>query len=152
MRRLTTLIGVAALAACATNPQVDEGKQLIAQGNLEEGLAKLEQASREQPLNTIARNAYMTQREAIVGVYLREGDTLRNWGDLDAAEASYRRAQRVAPGSASVQAALDALARDRRLLAVVREAEDALKRGDWTAYGQAQKQLEDTLRQLREGR
>jgi uncharacterized membrane protein (UPF0182 family) len=30
--------------------------------------------------------------------------------------------------------------------------QDALKRGDWTAYGQAQKQLEDTLRQLRENR
>jgi hypothetical protein len=30
--------------------------------------------------------------------------------------------------------------------------QDALKRGDWTAYGQAQKQLEETLRQLREGR
>jgi len=28
--------------------------------------------------------------------------------------------------------------------------QDALKRGDWTAYGQAQKQLEETLRQLRE--
>jgi general secretion pathway protein D len=130
MRRLTTLIGVAALAACATNPQVDEGKTLISQGNLEEGLAKLEQASREQPMNTAARNAYVTQREAIVGVYLREGDTLRTWGDLEAAEASYRRAQNIAPGSASVQAALDALARDRRHLAVVREAEEALKRGD----------------------
>ena len=130
MRRLTTLIGVAALAACATNPQVDEGKTLISQGNLEEGLATLEQASREQPMNTAARNAYVTQREAIVGVYLREGDTLRTWGDFDAAEASYRRAQRVAPGSASVQAALDALARDRRHLAMMREAEEALKRGD----------------------
>jgi general secretion pathway protein D len=130
MRRLITLMGVAALAACATNPQVDEGKQMIAQGNLEEGLAKLEQASLADPLNTIARNAYVTQREAIVGVYLREGDTLRAMGDLDAAEASYRRAQKIAPGSASVQAALDALARDRRHLVVVREAEEALKRGD----------------------
>lgn len=30
--------------------------------------------------------------------------------------------------------------------------QEALKRGDWTAYGQAQKQIEETLRQLREGR
>jgi hypothetical protein len=30
--------------------------------------------------------------------------------------------------------------------------QDALKRGDWTAYGQAQKQLEESLRQLRESR
>jgi uncharacterized membrane protein (UPF0182 family) len=30
--------------------------------------------------------------------------------------------------------------------------QDAIKRGDWTAYGQAQKQLEESLRQLRESR
>jgi uncharacterized membrane protein (UPF0182 family) len=30
--------------------------------------------------------------------------------------------------------------------------QDALKRGDWAAYGQTQKQLEETLRQLRESR
>jgi general secretion pathway protein D len=130
MRTHFTLVAAALLAACATNPQVDEGKRLISQGNLEEGLAKLEQASRENPQDTVARNAYLTQREAIVGVFMREGDVLRTWGDLDAAEASYRRALAAAPGSASVQAALDALARDRRHLVVVREAEEALKKGD----------------------
>ena len=51
-------------------------------------------------------------------------------GDLDAAEASYRRVQQDRAGLASVQAALDALARDRRHLVMVREAEEALKRGD----------------------
>ena len=30
--------------------------------------------------------------------------------------------------------------------------QDALKRGDWSAYGQAQKQIEETLRELREAR
>jgi uncharacterized membrane protein (UPF0182 family) len=30
--------------------------------------------------------------------------------------------------------------------------QDAIKRGDWAAYGQAQKQLEESLRQLREAR
>ena len=30
--------------------------------------------------------------------------------------------------------------------------QDAIKRGDWAAYGQAQKQLEEILRQLRENR
>ncbi|HKZ06750.1 MAG TPA: UPF0182 family protein [Methylomirabilota bacterium] len=32
------------------------------------------------------------------------------------------------------------------------KSQDALKRGDWTAYGQEQKRLEDVLRQLREAR
>ena len=32
------------------------------------------------------------------------------------------------------------------------KGQEALRRGDWAGYGQAQKQLEDTLRQLREFR
>jgi uncharacterized membrane protein (UPF0182 family) len=32
------------------------------------------------------------------------------------------------------------------------KAQDALRRGDWSGYGQEQKRLEDTLRQLRERR
>jgi len=77
MRKALTSIAVAALAACATNPQVDEGKQLIAKGNFEEGLAKLEQAARERPNDAGARNAYITQREAIVGIYVRDLERMR---------------------------------------------------------------------------
>jgi len=130
MRKTLTSIAVAALAACATNPQVDEGKQLIAKGNFEDGLAKLEQAARERPNDAGPRNAYITQREAIVGVYVREGDALRTFGDLDGAEASFRRALKLDPGSPVAQGGVDAVARDRRHLAAVREAEEALKRGD----------------------
>jgi uncharacterized membrane protein (UPF0182 family) len=32
------------------------------------------------------------------------------------------------------------------------KSQEALRRGDWTVYGQEQKRLEETLRQLREGR
>jgi uncharacterized membrane protein (UPF0182 family) len=32
------------------------------------------------------------------------------------------------------------------------KSQEALRRGDWTAYGQEQKRLEEALRQLREGR
>ena len=130
MRPIFTLFAVAALAACATNPLVDEGKRLIAQGNLDEGVAKLEQAARERPNDAGARNAYITQREAIVGVYVREGDALRTFGDLDGAEASFRRALQLNPGSPAAQGGVDAVARDRRHLALVRDAEEALKRGD----------------------
>ena len=35
------------LAACNTLPAVDDGKKLIAEGRTEEGLAKLQQATRE---------------------------------------------------------------------------------------------------------
>ena len=131
MRKPLTLIAVAALAACATNPQVDEGKQLILQGRMEEGLAKLEQAALDRPFSAEARNAYVTQREAVAGALLREGDVLRAYGDLDAAEASFRRVLKVNPGNAQAQAGLAGIARDRQHLALVREAEEALKRGDF---------------------
>jgi len=32
------------------------------------------------------------------------------------------------------------------------KSQEALRRGDWAAYGQEQKRLEEALRQLREGR
>ncbi len=133
MPRPITLLAVVALAACATNPQVDEGKQLISQGRIEDGLAKLEQAARERPYSAEARNAYITQREAVVGAYMREADVLRAYGDLDAAEAAYRRVLQFDPGSAQVQAGLAALARDRQHLVLVREGDEAMKRGDYAA-------------------
>ena len=133
MSRPITLLAVVALAACATNPQVDEGKQLISQGRIEDGLAKLEQAARERPYSAEARNAYITQREAVVGAYMREADVLRAYGDLDAAEAAYRRVLQFDPGSAQVQAGLAALARDRQHLVLVREGDEAMKRGDYAA-------------------
>jgi general secretion pathway protein D len=133
MRKTLTSLAIAALAACAANPQIDEGKQLIAKGSFEEGLAKLEQAARERPTDAKARNVYLTQREAIVAVYVREGDALRTFGDLDSAEASFRRALKIYPGSPAAQGGVDAVARDRRHLALVRDAEEALKRGDLAA-------------------
>ncbi|MBI2524827.1 MAG: UPF0182 family protein [Candidatus Rokubacteria bacterium] len=40
----------------------------------------------------------------------------------------------------------------QRAWEVWQKGQEALRRGDWTAYGQEQKRLEETLRQLREGR
>lgn len=136
MRRTLAWLLIAALAACTSIPQVNEGKRLIGEGRIDEGLAMLEQAARANPKSAEARNAYVTQREAIVGTYVREGDVLRTWGDLDTAEAVYRRALRLDPGSTVAQGGLDAVARDRRHIARVREAEEALKRGDLTAAEQ----------------
>ncbi len=131
MRTPITLLAALALAACATNQQVEDGKQLISQGRMEEGLAKLEAASRDKPFNAEARNAYMQQREAIVLAYMREGDVLRAYGDLEAAAATYRRVLQFDPANAQADSALAGIARDRKHLVQVREAEEALKRGDY---------------------
>ncbi len=128
--RHSSLIVVVLLAACATNTGVQDGKRLLSDGRLEEGLELLERTARENPSNATARNTWISQRETIVGNYLREGDQLRLWGDYEAADAAYRRALRFDRSSNVAQAGLDANTRDRRLAQQVRAGEEALQRGD----------------------
>lgn len=118
------------LASCASIPELDDGKRLIAEGRLDEGLAKLQLAARRHPQNPDVRNNYVLQREAIVGAFVRDGDALRLVGDFDTAEQRFRRAATFDPNSSIVRAGLDAIARDRRLATVANDAEQALKRGD----------------------
>jgi len=56
----------------------------------------------------------------------------------------------AAPGAPVVEGALRALA--EQAWDTWQKAQEALRRGDWTAYGEEQKRLEGALRQLREGR
>jgi uncharacterized protein len=53
-----------------------------------------------------------------------------------------------APGLAAAPPALRSLG--QRAWDIWRSAQDALRRGDWAAYGTEQKRLEDVLRQLNE--
>ena len=54
------------------------------------------------------------------------------------------------PGAAASDGGLRVLA--QQAWDTWQKSQEALKRGDWTAYGQEQKRLEETLRRLREGR
>ena len=56
----------------------------------------------------------------------------------------------VAAGPPLLDTALRAVA--QRAWETWQKAQEALRRGDWSGYGQEQKRLEETLRQLREGR
>jgi uncharacterized membrane protein (UPF0182 family) len=60
----------------------------------------------------------------------------------------------VTPGAPASAAAVDAGLRalSQRAWEAWQKSQEALRRGDWTAYGQEQKRLEEALRQLREGR
>lgn len=105
----------ALLAGCATpsHPEVAAARQLIAAGRIDEGLARLERAARTPPLDTAAHNAYVLQRDNIVGVYVREADAARQAGLLDQAEQRYLAALRLDPASPVVQGGLQALRNER---------------------------------------
>jgi len=124
------MLAAVVLAGCAANPAVNEGRRMIAEGRIDEGLAHLERVARENPGNATARNTWITQREAATGALLKEGDQYRLWGDYDQADTAYRRALGIDRTSTAARNGVDAVARERALAQRVREAEGLFARGD----------------------
>lgn len=128
---LAPLLGACLLAACATDPPaLDDGRRLMAEGRVDEGLALLQQAAQAQPRNARAYAAWMTQRDAVLGAWLRDADALRSAGQWDAAQARYREALKIDPASPLAQGGLDALQRLRTNAARAEAAQRALAAGD----------------------
>jgi general secretion pathway protein D len=120
------------MSSCATQqPVVADGRRLIAEGRVEEGLGLLEAAANTPPQSAKAHTLYVTQRDLIVGVYVRDGDTARLTGEYDNAESSYRTALRMDRTSVAAQAGLDANQRERRLGQRATLAQSALNRGEF---------------------
>ncbi len=65
-------------------------------------------------------------------------------------EAAARPREAAAPGPPLLETGLRPLV--QRAWEAWQKGQEALRRGDWTGYGQEQKRVEETLRQLREGR
>ena len=121
------------LAACAAAPrqaELQSAQQLIASGQVEQGLAQLERAARTPPLDPNAYSRYMVQRDTIAGVQLRDADAARAAGALDLAEQRYRQVLRIDPGSAVAQGGIQAVQADRAHRSAVAEAERLLAAGD----------------------
>jgi general secretion pathway protein D len=129
MRTFTSLALCALIAACNTIPAVDDGNRLIAEGRTAEGLAKLEQAARDNPNNAQALSVYYSARESYVVELVRQADANRVFGDLPSAEVLLQQALRIDPSSAIARNALGLLARDQHAAGVAAEAEVALKAG-----------------------
>ncbi|HEX6528939.1 MAG TPA: secretin N-terminal domain-containing protein [Burkholderiales bacterium] len=127
------LLASAALVSCAGQEKLKQGQEMIEAGNEEQGLARLEEALKSNPNDTELRNYYLRHRAVAVQRYLQAGDNARAAGQIDAAQVAYQRAQRFDPDNANAQAGLDAVERERASLGTVREAQDALKKGDQDA-------------------
>ena len=120
-------------AGCATNKPFIEGKRLIAQGNVDTGLASLEKAARQDPDNLEIRAVLARQREAIAARLQFDADSARSSGNLAAAEQGYRHVLEINPRHERAQAGLAALEMDRRHLALMKHAEGLLERNEYAA-------------------
>jgi general secretion pathway protein D len=121
------------LVACATNPALQESRQLVAQGQHDAALARMEQALRENPDNRELRAYYLRQRDLVVAQTLAQADSARAAGQRTEAEAAYQRVLKLDGSNGRARAGLALLAAGPRHDGMVREAETALKAGDTAA-------------------
>lgn len=130
IRGISLLFAAAALTACMSNPQVEEGKRLVAIGQPEEGLRILEKAAADNPRDQKLRFDWMRLREQHVNRLIALAETARINGQIDDASTAYWRTLQLDPANARARAGYDAMHSDKRHMAMVREAELLLKKKD----------------------
>jgi len=130
MRRGLVLFLLFTLYGCATPSSTDLGRELIAQGRIEEGLAVLEEAAQQRDRDTAAYSLWITQRDQAVRALVREGDAQRMAGNLERAEAAYARALKLHPDATLARTGLEAVARAHRHIEQMLKADAAYRRGD----------------------
>ncbi|MDV6348571.1 secretin and TonB N-terminal domain-containing protein [Nitrosomonas sp. Is35] len=132
------IILLATTAGCAINNQTfftrnkafDEGKKLVAQGQFENGMAKLEQAQREEPANQEIQTVSIRLREEVIGKLQFEAESLRLSGDLESAEQAFQRILNLYPFNERAKEGLELIALERRHIARVDSAKALLARGE----------------------
>jgi general secretion pathway protein D len=143
MKKLATILIAVLLAGCASQEALKDGQRMVEAGNEEQGLARLEEALKENPNDTELRNYYLRHKAVAVQRYLQMGDNARSAGNFEQAELFYQRAQRFDPQNANARAGLEQVAKDRASRALVTDAEAALKAGRKDeAHAKAQQALE----------
>ena len=93
-----TLVGLFALGGCATDVAYREGKELVAQGRVEEGLAKFQESMAKDGTHLESRLAYLQTRERALSYFCEEGDRAVSASRLVIAEAMYKRALGIDAG------------------------------------------------------
>ena len=129
LRWASRAVLAACLAGCAAGP-IQEGRDLIAAGRIEEGLAAMEQAVRANPRDVKLKQAYYRDREVWAQQLVMRADAARASGDLAEATRILERVAKFDPENDRVQNGLARIAVDRRHAREVSEAEDLLKKKD----------------------
>lgn len=118
------------LAGCAGDFAHREGLSLLREGRSEEGIAKLEEAVREEPTNAQFRIDLHTRRAELVGRLLSSADSEQAAQKWEEAETLYRRVLRIEAANDRARNGLEAVARGRRHAQIVEEAKEAFKKGE----------------------
>lgn len=118
------------LAGCAGETAYRDGMGLLADGKAEAGLAKLEEATREDPDNLRFRMDLQAQRSAIIYRLLTSASNERAAAQIDDAEKIYRRVLALDPANERAAAEIKSIARERRHRPIIEKAVEFLGKRD----------------------
>lgn len=123
------LAAAVVLTGCAGERAFREGKQLVEEGKVEQGLVELERAVQHSPDDIRYRSYYYRQREHQVNQLLAQADMLREMHQYDEATAAYQRILLIDPSYDRASAGVAASLAGKRHAALVAEAEALYKNG-----------------------
>ncbi len=126
------LITIMLLAGCA-QPAVrefDEGKKLLSEGKVEQGLAQIDSAINKSPNNPEYRSYLFKQREEAVYRIMEQADAARNNGQFDLAVENYKRVISLDANNPRATAGLEEVQADRQRMTQLAEAEVLFNKGD----------------------
>jgi general secretion pathway protein D len=130
LRRIAAVAAAVVLAGCAGEASYKEGLRLMDQGQYEQGLARLEEATKENPSDNRFRMALQTNRGVAADRLITMGMAAEANDRPKEAEALYRRALSVDPASSRAREALRVVERVETQNEVVRQAQAALAKKD----------------------
>ena len=113
-----------------TDPAFTEGKKLLAEGKIDEGLSTLSKVAEKEPKQAEYRNYYFQQRAKITGQLLMQADTLRDLGNFDEAAEIYRHVRQIDAENQRAKKGLELLDMDRRHVVTMNEAAAMYKTGN----------------------
>jgi general secretion pathway protein D len=119
----------AGLAGCTAEPLALEGRQLIKDGRVEEGLGRLQEAAQADPRDFSYRTGLVAQRERALFDLLTAADADLAAGRDVEAEATFRRVLALDAVNPRAQAGLNLVLRVRRQRAEVQRAVAAEAKG-----------------------
>ena len=133
LRNATTGVALIILAGCAANQAYRSGQQELGQGHYEKGIAQLQEAVKLDPDNPQFRATLRTASEQSVNRLLLDADRHLNAKRLDDAEVLYRRTLVIEENNARALTSLEAVARARRHLVLMQEAQRQFTQKDFDA-------------------
>lgn len=123
----------------------EEGLTLLDRGQTLDGLAKLEEAVREQPRRAEYRITLTAQRASAVQRSLQRGQAAFNGGRLSDAEEAFRLAAMIEPENTMARQGVEAVIQERRHRQTLATVDELLKKGGKPALHEARDRLRGVL-------